>query len=749
MLGWGFTNANGFLLDNGGGSDNYVYVPTDDSGNPLQMPASSALVVSLADVNDHVGVDVFGSGDLNSAWRVYVDGTSVYIGKRTYGTDAGSVASAAHGLSAGVPFTLDIRPTAGTGTTIEVRLNNSPTVLVSHDITSSDSFAGNSGYGFDSSVDGARVPLLSIAQLIPTYSARADIPWFVCGGEWWVSLDGRGLTLIKRRVMVGTGLADGDTLDQKVYAVDGQNAVVFDPEGDMSIGPWTPSAGELPGHTTDGTTDATICRQVNGRLLVNEEQNVFASAIDNALDYDVGVVSPGAAWDFATAIAGKIGQPIKALLRLGSTTLLVGCSRSIWLVSGDPALGQIEISAIDESVGITGKDAMIRVQEGLALVHSTQGLYVVQGSGVATPLSKLVLTSIIVVDTVGTEFAVSMARDLKRSGTLIFLTPIAGGAGIHVWYDEKVGKFLPPTLLGTTGEASTGGGGGYFPEQYPARVGPMCAMEFDGRVLMGGRDGYIYTFDESVPTDDGDVIDSRMAMLVLHEDDLIQGVKLQCIDTMLADWSGPVQISVYSGQTPEEAYEGTSRALRRQVVSSPKRQRHTIGVSAPAIIVEVSGVGQRWALEPMQATTMPAPMRRTSYLPRPAPPLPCGVTVPGNTGPGSGTGPGPGDPVGGGGSKCMLCDLWMDANQTDMVSGSPVVQLATGATWSVAVNAGFDALDFVLAANICDLPMREDIVMIVVDSTPTVYSGTKANLLANPEGIGPYTVYFSCVDQGL
>lgn len=761
-LGWNYNPATGFAMDNGATSDRYAFVPTDALGNPKTLPTSSAVLASFVDTADHVGINIYSSGDENSGWRVGFDGTNVFIQKRTNGTLAGASATAAHGLSAAVPFTIDIRPGAVNGTTIEVRINSVPAAVVTYDITAADSDAGFGCYGFDSDVNGARVASFEVAQLIPTYTARADIPWFVCGGELWCSLDGVGLTLVERRALNGVGLIDGDDLDQIVYLVDGANAKTFDPSA-QTVAKWIPSAGILPGQTADGTTDSTICEQFNGRMMLNEEQNIFGSAINNALDWDVTIVSGGAAFDFATTHTGKIGQPVKAMLRLGKTTFLVGCSRSLWLMRGDPALGAVEIDPIIESVGVTGKDAMIRVSDSIALVHTTQGLFAITADGTATPLSRMVLTQIITVDTVGTEYAVSMARDVKGSGTMIFLSPMAGGQGTHIYYDERTGKFLPPQYMGRP----TGGGSGYFPEQYPERVGPLAAMEFDGRVLMMGRDGYVYTFSDDAETDDGDPIDSFMAMLVLHEGDLVEGVRLSTIDTMLADWSGAVDLAVYSGQTSEEAYGGVKRSLRRKVVSSPTRRRHTIDVAAPFLVIELSGaggVGSAWGIEAIQAATTRVSIARTPYRPKPVAPLPCGTIVPGPQTPVTGGGPGPGDPAGGGPTKCVACDDWMAANTTGVVGGQPAYLLA-GPDTLVNVQAAAEAaiVALLMTTDICDITAEgikfyltnDTIVTVKVGAATVAVSGVilASNLpmlaVASPADSSNTTwrAYFRCIDQ--
>ncbi len=704
---WTFSAASGFTLSTTGAR--IAYVPTDSAGIPKKLPVASAVIAQVPSTAYHVGICVYGTGDLNTCWRIGIDGTNVFLQKETFGSLAGAVASAAHGITSGVPYTIQVRPSATTtGTVIQVYINNNPVPSITYDVTTILTEFGC--FGFDSDQNGAIVSSFEVASLVPTYLARADIPWWVCGGEFWVSTDGLSLTLVERRAMNATGQVDGDDLDQIVYLADGANARKFDPAA-MTVAKWTAvqldgtteitsGAGSLPGANGAGTTDFTIITNHSGRILGNEEQNIIGSSINEALRWDTSEDAEGAqAFALSATVAAKIGQPVKAMVRMSNTVLLIGCSRSLWLMRGDLVLGTIEIAPILEGIGITGKDAAARVSDNMALVHTTQGLYLVNSAGGSLPLSRNLMTTFLTVDTVGTEYLISLVRDVKRSGTLVFITPVTEGEATHVWYDERTGKFSS-----VEGGGAPPDGPAFFPEQYPTRVGPTCAMEFDGRVLMGGRDGYIYTFGDTLATDDGDTIASRMAMLCTHEEDLVSGIRLHAIESQLTVWSGPVDIKVYSGLTAEEAYEGSNRSLRRVVRSSRTRSRHTIDVAGPALVVEVHGVaGERWGMEPIQAATAPDTMSRASRFAIPAAEALCAAAVAASGGT-PGTGPGPGDdPSGGGSTKCTACATWMAANTGGVVDGHDAVLLVPQ-NGLLEVQAALPAaIAALLAADICDL----------------------------------------------
>ncbi len=636
---WTYNAATGYTLATSG--ERVVFVPTGDDGMPRPLAAGSAVKAEIASPAQEVAIVIRGSGDLNTALVVRVDATHVRIYKRTLGTEGAELASAAHSGTTGRPMLVEVRPYVDGGK-VQVFIDGAAAALLTYDATGD--LPGLVAFGIDGDVNGARVLSLKVVDLAPVYAARADILWSVCGGELWASLDGRNLTLIKRQVAVSVGPVDGEEFEQRVYLVDGSTGKVFDPAalvtGDDPVEPWVPTAGTLPGQTaTPGTTSATIVEGYAGRLLLNLEQNVFGSAVNNALDFDTAADTPGRAFSLQGAVASKIGQPVVAMLRVSGRALVVGCTRSIWRVSGDFALGAVEVSAVSETVGVTGKDALWRLGEDACLAHTTEGLMLIPPVGGPQALSTGRLRRFL--DVRGEEAVVSVVRDVKRQNVRVLVNPRDGAAGTCVWYDERTSQYQGP---------------GFFPIRYPARMGPTCAFEFEGRVLWGGEDGYIYTDDDAAADDDGEAIESFMAMELLASQSLDAAVQLTDLDLMLAAWSGPVKVSVYGGQTPEHAYEGDEegggRVLMRRYTADPLRRLRTANVTAPALVVEVAGTaGTRWGLEGMQAGILPAPLLRGRFGAATRPPAPCGQPVASaGDGPGAGSGPGsgggdePGDP---------------------------------------------------------------------------------------------------------
>jgi hypothetical protein len=643
-------------------------------------------------------------------------GGNVIIREVNFNVAGSALATGAHGQTTSVPFTIGVRVLP---TKIDVVFNGSDTPALSYTLPVPNPLGNLTGFGFSSSTSGSVVTFLKQCQLQSVTQSRAEVLVGVAGGELWASVDGTNAFLVQRGVMVSSGQVSMVEFGQKMYLVDGTNAKIYDPS-DNSISDWTATAGSLPGFTVSGTTTATIIENHLGRLWLAgmpfDPQNLWASAVNNPLDWDTGDQVAGSAFALTAAAAAKIGQPIKAILSTQSSRLIIGCTRSFWELTGDP-ISSVSVNRLTEDFGVSGKDALTLAGEGLVIGHSMHGLVAIPLSSQPQLVSAGTLSAIIQIPDTD-SLLVQVLRDVTRHGCHIFLSNAASGnPATNIWYDELVGRFgsAPPSQL-----ASMYGGtpGGYFPETYPDAVGPTASVAYLGKVVLGGRDGFLRVFDDSVYSDTGTAIATKAALGMVIDGDLDHDTLIESGVVYLSDNAGAVSMTMFGGGTPEEAYVGANRWQHWQkntigkVTPFARRSRSTAQVLEMA---QTSGT-LTWAVEEVQITTTPCMLTRRTRTVPPPPPVPCPVYVPPAvvTPPTDPNGPGTGpDPV----PSCTLCVTWMNANTTGTVSngmgGTYNGYLLTGPSdLATAIGAVDAALTALRAQAICKLPTDNNLIYV-------------------------------------
>jgi len=437
-------------------------------------------------------------------------------------------------------------------------------------------------------VDQARVLEVKTAKLEGTTSARTDLLVAVAGGSvYLVQPDGIVRT-------VGSAVFDPAAdvqlreFNGKVYMLGGGRARILDPIR-LAVSNWTPTVGTLPGQTSGGTTTAKVLGQFGTRLALggadNDPQNVWFSAVADALDYDTGSDLPGRAFTLAGTRPLKIGQPVTCLQEHTNSSLIVGCTGSMHLVAGDPVLGQFDTMTLLEDTGVSGTDAAVRVQDGRVLLHTPNGLVVVSGNQAVNITDVLLTTGI----QTGTLVDAIVARDPSRHLSWIVLPDQTYA------YDERRGQF-------------TRGDGGLHPQTVPESMRTTAAAVWQGKLVLGCADGYLRTLDDAATTDDGTPIDSFITLLVMG-DGLTSEVQMSNIKLNLTRKSGSTAMRVFGARTPEDAIDGKYRRTLLSMNATPFRNDpHPAKVRAPAVslVVGPAAAGSTWSMESVTANVQNA-----------------------------------------------------------------------------------------------------------------------------------------------
>lgn len=557
---------------------------------PLATPA--ALELRGADIAKPSSIRFRGSDDLRTCLEVAVVSTNIVLRPVLLGVAGSTLASGAHGISSGNPYTIEARIT---GNLVEVSKDGFAHVLFSYDI-SAQPYPAFTAYGFASSTNGAKVLSFKQFDITRTYVPAAEILWAVADTNLDVWIDG------ENQATIGTGLFPagepvfGDDFDQTVRLVGGGKAYILDTTT-MTIEPYVPTYGTLPGQTEDGTTDAVTVRTYGGRVLLPEKQNILGSAIGDGDDFDTGRDIDGRAFDLSATKTSKIGDPVVGLFDTTRQSLLILTTGSAWVMRGDPALSA-EIIRLGEGYGYTSQAGIVLTDNGI-VAHSTVGLVVFPDYGTPAPLSQSVLTQYLSGVSLNSR-RVSMVRDAQASLLYVFLTDPAGGQQRHIVYDERIGQYqIPPKGLGA----------GYFIDLYPERVGPMAACLYMGEPLMLGRDGYVRRFDPAATSDDGDPIECIAAFLFLNDPDVRPCVQTTSAHITLGSGSGPVQFRLFGGISPEDAYGDSRFQLYAQTLQNTRNELY-VSVTAPCLVGEFysNSTSSRWRFEGGIVEYMPGTM---------------------------------------------------------------------------------------------------------------------------------------------
>lgn len=612
-MAWVYSPTSGWTLNLASVGVYESVVAGSDLSNFLSFASPGAIRAKIKDPAKPVGVRLFCHPDLRTGWEVITTGGTgddIVIRKVIRGSPQLASDTAAHGLSTGSPFTLTVR---AEGSKILAYIDGSSTAVVEFD--TAGEYNEFPAYGFASVTDQAVCHSFETIELVPTFAERADVLWGVAGGFVSCSVNSSNIITVAQGQFPPGADVSGAELDQKVYLVGGGAARIFDP-ATMTVSFWKPTDGSLPGQAVDGTTTSTLCENHLGRMVVNDGSNLWYSRINDPLDFDTTPFTDGdssAAFALTAATSGKIGQPIRAIKSAPNNRLIVGCSRSIWVIRGDPALGAIEAVRVADDVGVVGKDAITIIDQDRIAVHTTKGLAIITPTDGILFVSAPVLTQYIQPIQPFETLMCSMVQDVQRHGLVITMTDRVQPdlPPVHVWYDERVGGY----------GASKGG---FFPEEYPQSVGPMATANYLSKPMLLGRDGYFYTFDDDASSDHGSTaIGARVSVVLMRAEDLDSGFLLYSSSIVFARGTDRVDVAVYGARTPEDALLGTSseRWLLWAESLTDMRSYSIIQVSAPAMVMEFSNfqADQWFGVERVQIETAPAVMDDAALVAAPVP----------------------------------------------------------------------------------------------------------------------------------
>jgi len=628
-----------------------------------------AVVLQVLRPEDNVGATVPMSLDGQTRWESIVDSTNVTIYQRAFGaartvvsTGASDIppsgtATTAHGLSLTVPYESQTRVFDGV---VEVWLNGvrKLRVTIPEDdyFVTSNSYGRLRYYGFCSDTSGAVVQKATLATLEKKpLSFQTEALIAVCDGNVWLARDETSISKIASNQFVRSGPVSLEVQGQRVYGLDGVNVRVIDPTlpsvdpvGGTTAATAFPGATEVsPGVFQTGTTRMTIISAFLDRLAVagdpQDPQNVYLSATGDPTNFDLGADPPGQAFALSAAYPGRIGEPVTALQQSSKGVLVIGNPNQIWQLTGDPAVVAFpDVSPLSLNIGISGKNAMTLVSDGVLLAHSpSEGLLKIQSQvgGVSEPTSvstPILTQSITFPASNRDDYLTQVIRDPARNNTHVFLTPKTSGSAVHFCYSERVGQFVP-------------GAGGFFPDRFDDSIGPTASCLWRGKLILGTRYGALLKFGRTVESsDDGTVFTSQMPLTILDLEGTDNDTILHKAKITLALDSDPIDFRVYGGRSVEDVLTGSGRTLLSRATVNPNDATTFCMGRSPGLSLEVwnTTLGRTWALEAVEVWVSTGRIMRRSAIKTRTPAAYCEppavvASDSGDSGPGDGSTPPP------------------------------------------------------------------------------------------------------------
>ena len=325
---------------------------------------------------------------------------------------------------------------------------------------------------------------------------------------------------------------------------------VYDPD-DNKLRPvfhvWT--RGSVP-------TNCTAITTWRNRLVVveaSDPQNFKMSRQGNPLDWKYSEDDAQRAVAGSLISAGQIGEPITALIPYHHNCLVIGCTSSLWVMTGDPALGGTA-RKLDSEIGILDKNSWCMTAGGYLFFMSHDGVYVMPPGCGTSPTSvsrELLPDELMNIDPASK--VVTMVYDLRFRGVHLF---IFGGSNTDHWFID-----IKTRLEGDQITAA------FWPVSYQVAHGASACharrnnISGQSNVIFGGNDGYLRHLQTTLDQDDGSTISSHIVFgpFALGDSKGVTEGKLTSLCAALARGSGDVTWSVHVGQTAEDAVNAAAR----------------------------------------------------------------------------------------------------------------------------------------------------------------------------------------------
>jgi len=429
-----------------------------------------------------------------------------------------------------------------------------------------------------------------------------------------LAIAGGGLYLLERGeepalINGGASLFQADspfaklfTYQQKIYGLDGQNYVRYDPRLNR-VEEWkAEGAGEIP-------FGAKLACVWNGRIVLSrtadDPHNLHMSARGNPDDWNTTPVVVTALSAFSGTAAGSLHfrkrDLVNALIPASDDLLLIGGDTSISRLTGDPGSGG-ELDLLTEREGVAFGDAWCMSPEGSIFLKGINGgIYLVAPTGGLTRISvgwvERRLQDINLL-----EYDVQMQWNSRQDGLHVFQVPKAVGGRIveHWFWDSREAGWWQD------GFAATG-------------IQPTCSAIFDGDdpgdrlLVMGCEDGQVRYEDAAALDDGGHRIHSEVVLGPFNMQTYEGRLAFSHLEVVLASEYSGCRVQLYADDVAdfqggtEPVWEGFARPGYRGYLMARARGNEVW------VKLLNAAEGETWALETLAARAYQAGEARRTH----------------------------------------------------------------------------------------------------------------------------------------
>lgn len=227
-----------------------------------------------------------------------------------------------------------------------------------------------------------------------------------------------------------TQLVHAAELSQKLYIGD------WDPNATISAAARVPKVYNPADNTlavltaTAGTVPKgcpAITRYRGRILLAGKDNTITACRIDDPTDWDAAGADADdetRPWAIGSGDAFTIGQKTTALIPTNDQCMIIGCTKSLYILRNDPASGG-SMNMLDASIGIVSHGAWCYAPGGAIVFLSHNGLYMTYGGCADHRVEELSRSRLpeALLNLSPANKIINLAFDIYANGVLIMVSP--------------------------------------------------------------------------------------------------------------------------------------------------------------------------------------------------------------------------------------------------------------------------------------------------------------------------------------
>jgi len=405
----------------------------------------------------------------------------------------------------------------------------------------------------------------------------------------YLSINGNKLTINGDYLVFNSSVSAANPLgDSDAFQMAEWNGKLY--IADSTLRRYSPSTGQVNTVDNAPTGQPLVCIYQERIVLSGSDHMFYISAQADGTNWtaDGDMNNMGRPTMGRVGEAGVIGEKILALHNYKDEALIFGCLDSVWVLYGNPVDNGSKKQCVSPFSGIISHQAMAVTPNGLVFFLTRAGLYSWQVGSQAepAPFSPFAIPEeLLDVDTSTTD--VLMEYDHRSRGVHLFLTPHTG-VGSHWWISLDNKAFWAVKLNAV---------------HQPLSTAVISRGDFSN-VLLGCSDGYIRVFDDDETTDDSEDLNSHLILGPFQvSGDGYDGL-LNEIVSAVADDSGTLKFSIYTGETAEEAVDDAYAAITTALAGTPPSREETLRgrayprVRGPWATIYISS-DDAWAFESM------------------------------------------------------------------------------------------------------------------------------------------------------